>query len=134
MRLVDTAEGPTDPVGELVSAEQSLRLDYLAFAVDPLGLYRTLRQGTIRTPASLPLSLTSRLWAVIQPLKWWPLCQEALFQIKSRAFVPPVGSSRSTIQETAWLWRSPAYVRFTRSPFHTLRYSHIEACSSFLIG
>ena len=60
MRLVDTAEGPTDPVGELVSAEQSLRLDYLAFAVDPRGLYRTLsqgllvgrRQGAIRTPGT----------------------------------------------------------------------------------
>ena len=88
MGLVDTSEGPTDPLGELLSAEQSLRLDYLAFAVDPLGLYRTLRQGTIRTPASLPLSLTSRLWAEIQPLTWWPLCQEALSQIKCRAFVP----------------------------------------------
>jgi hypothetical protein len=33
MRLLDTSEGPTDPLGELVSAEQSLRLDYLAFAV-----------------------------------------------------------------------------------------------------
>src|SRR5215204_14333 len=40
MRLVYRAEGPADPVGELVSAEQSLGLDYLAFAVDPLGLYR----------------------------------------------------------------------------------------------
>jgi hypothetical protein len=46
MRLVDTAEGPTDPVGELVSAEQSLRLDYLAFAVDPLGLY-SIEPGTL---------------------------------------------------------------------------------------
>jgi hypothetical protein len=45
MRLVDTSEGPTDPVGELVSAEQSLRLDYLAFAVDPLGLY-SIEPGT----------------------------------------------------------------------------------------
>jgi hypothetical protein len=95
MRLMDTAEGPTDPLGELVSAEQSLRLDYLAFAMDPLGLYRIeqelfvgRRQGTIRTPASLPLSLTSRLWAAIQPLTWWLLCQEALSQIKSRAYLP----------------------------------------------
>ncbi len=36
---MDTAEGPTYSVGELVSAEQSLGPDYLAFAVDPLGLY-----------------------------------------------------------------------------------------------
>jgi hypothetical protein len=74
MRLMDTAEGPTDPVGELISAEQPLGLNYLAFAMNPLGLYRTLshgllvgnRNGTIRTPR--PLSLTWRLWAAIQPL------------------------------------------------------------------
>src|SRR5215203_4155971 len=39
MRFMDTAEGPTDPVGELVSAEQSLGLDYLPLAMNPLGLY-----------------------------------------------------------------------------------------------
>jgi len=39
MRLVDTAEHPADPVGELVSTEQPLGLDDLAFAVYPLGLY-----------------------------------------------------------------------------------------------
>ena len=46
MRLEDTAEGPTDPVGALVNAEQSLGLDNLAFAVDPLGLYR-IEPGTL---------------------------------------------------------------------------------------
>src|SRR5215211_574678 len=39
MRFMNTAEGPTDPVGELVSAEQSLGLDYLPLAMNPLGLY-----------------------------------------------------------------------------------------------
>lgn len=57
MRLVDTAEGSADPVGELVSTKQSLGLNYLAFAVDPLGLYwiepRTLgRQQTGNYPYS----------------------------------------------------------------------------------
>lgn len=36
MRLVDTAENSADPVGELVSTEQPLGLDDLAFAVGPL--------------------------------------------------------------------------------------------------
>ena len=52
------------------------------------GLLVGRRQGTIRTPASLPLSLTRRLWALIQPLSSWLLCQEALSQIRSKAFLP----------------------------------------------
>src|SRR5918995_4128296 len=40
MRLMDTAEGPTNPVGELISTEQPLGLNYLAFAMNPLGFYR----------------------------------------------------------------------------------------------
>jgi hypothetical protein len=35
MRLVDTVEGPADPVGELVSAEQSLREVTGAEGVEP---------------------------------------------------------------------------------------------------
>src|SRR5215217_6584122 len=64
--FVSTTEGRANPVGKLVSPEQPLGLDYLAFAVDPLGLYgvepRTLvgnRVGTIRSPR--PLALTQRL-------------------------------------------------------------------------
>src|SRR5215208_6143925 len=37
--FVSTTEGRVNPVGKLVSPEQPLGLDYLAFAVDPLGLY-----------------------------------------------------------------------------------------------
>src|SRR5215203_866050 len=96
MRLMDTAEGPTDPVGKLISADQPLGLNYLAFAMrihlGSIGLSHGLlvgnRHGTIRTPASLPLSLTWRLWAAIQPLTRWLLCQLALSQIRSRAFLP----------------------------------------------
>jgi hypothetical protein len=39
MLFVSAAEDPANPVGKLVSAQQPLGLNYLAFAVDPLGLY-----------------------------------------------------------------------------------------------
>src|SRR5919112_560304 len=38
MLVVRTSEDPADPVGELISAKQSLELRDLAFGVDPLGL------------------------------------------------------------------------------------------------
>jgi hypothetical protein len=34
-----TTKDPADPVGELVSAQQTVGFDYFALAVDPLGLY-----------------------------------------------------------------------------------------------
>src|SRR5215210_4122158 len=40
MFLVGAAEYPADPLGQFVSAERSLGLNDLAFAVDPLRLYR----------------------------------------------------------------------------------------------
>src|SRR5215216_1298782 len=40
MLFVSTVEDPANPLGELVSTEQPLSLNYLAFAVNPLGLYR----------------------------------------------------------------------------------------------
>ena len=40
MLFVSTAEDPANPICELVSAEQPLGLDHLAFGVDPLGLDR----------------------------------------------------------------------------------------------
>jgi hypothetical protein len=45
MRLMDTAEGPTNPISELISTEQPLGLNYLAFGVDPLGFYRVEPQA-----------------------------------------------------------------------------------------
>src|SRR5215210_3248669 len=39
MLFVSTAEDFANPLGELVGTEQPLGLYYLAFAVDPLGLY-----------------------------------------------------------------------------------------------
>jgi hypothetical protein len=38
--FVSTVEDPANPLGELVSTEQPLRLNYLAFAMNPLRLYR----------------------------------------------------------------------------------------------
>ena len=40
MLFVITAEDTANPLGELVCTEQPLGLNYLAFGVDPLGLYR----------------------------------------------------------------------------------------------
>src|SRR5215207_5763493 len=39
MLFVSTAEDFANPLGELISTEQPLSLNYLAFAVNPLGLY-----------------------------------------------------------------------------------------------
>jgi hypothetical protein len=40
MIFVSTVEDPANPLGELVSTEQPLGLNYLAFAMNPLRLYR----------------------------------------------------------------------------------------------
>src|ERR687898_3566323 len=93
MLFVITAEDFANPLGQLVSTEQPLGLNYLALAVNPRGsialshgLLVGNRHGTIRTP--WPLALTQRLWALIQPLTSWLLCQLALSQIRSRASLP----------------------------------------------
>jgi hypothetical protein len=74
MLFVSAAKDPANPVGKLVSAQQPLGLNYLAFAVDPLGLYRVepgaldgqQTWNSIRTPRSL--ALTRRLWTMIHSL------------------------------------------------------------------
>src|SRR5918993_1531025 len=94
MLFVSTAEDPANPVGELVSTQQPLGLNYLAFAMKihcgsialSHGLLVGNRHATIRSP--WPLALTSRLWAAIQLRTSRLLCQLALSQIKSRAFLP----------------------------------------------
>lgn len=40
MRLMDTAEDPADPIGQLIGDEQPIGLDDLALGVDPHRLYR----------------------------------------------------------------------------------------------
>src|SRR5215208_2928849 len=93
MLVMRTTEDPADPLSKLVSAKQSLGLCDLALPWIHLGsialshgLLVGNRHATIRSP--WPLALTSRLWAVIQPLTSWLLCQEALSQIRSRASLP----------------------------------------------
>src|SRR5215208_5898218 len=40
MLFVITVEDPANPLGQLISTEQPLGLNYLAFAMNPLGFYR----------------------------------------------------------------------------------------------
>src|SRR5215203_1260654 len=68
MLFVSTAEDFANPLGELVSTEQPLSLNYLAFAVNPLGLYciepRALgRQQTWHYPDPMAADPASDLMA-----------------------------------------------------------------------
>src|SRR3712207_1409632 len=98
MRLVGTAESLADPFGELISAEQPLGLYDLPLAVGihlgsmglSHGLFLGSKQGTIRTPR--PLFLTALLCSSIQLLTSLDVCQLALSQIISNAFLPLVAS------------------------------------------
>jgi hypothetical protein len=103
-----TIENLTDPVGEFVCPEKSLRLDDLGFRVGTHfgsmefnhGLCLGKRQLTILTPASLPLSLTRRLCDPSQRLTSLETCQLALSQIRRRrrTFLP-ISSSFSVHHE-----------------------------------
>ena len=68
-----TAEDPPDPVGEFIGAKSSpsgsttLRLPWIhigSIGLSHGGLFVGSRQGTMRTPASLPPSLSALLWEV----------------------------------------------------------------------
>src|SRR5215212_3332102 len=95
-----TTEDLADPIRKLGGREHHIGLDHPALAVDPLRLYRVEPRAllgkkaghTMRTP--LPRSLTSRLWAAIYPLTSLDLCQEALSQTNSGAFLPNSSSFR----------------------------------------
>jgi hypothetical protein len=100
MRLVGTAESLADPLGKLLSAEQPLGLYDLPLAVDPFGLYcvepgALLGKQTghyLHPRASLPLFLTPLLCSAIQLLTSLLVCQLALSQIISNAFLPIAAS------------------------------------------
>src|SRR3954469_6091802 len=100
MLVVRTTEDPADPVGQLVCSEQplglrnTLRLEciHLGSMAFSHGLLVGKKHATMRTPR--PLSLTQRLWVAIQSRTRWLLCQLALSQIKSRAFLPLASSLR----------------------------------------
>ncbi len=96
MLIVRTTEDPTDPICELISTEQPLGLNYLAFAMDPLPLYsiepRALGRQKARHYPHPGFATTVFDPAVVggdpAPLTSWLLCQLALSQITSKAFLP----------------------------------------------
>ena len=115
MLVVRAAESRADPICQLVGTEQTIRLDHLAFAMNPLGLHRIeprtlLGQKTGDDPHSsfaavlfdFPVTLAnpapdlSRL-----------MCQLALSQINTNTFsCQEIRASGSTTQEIGSLWRS----------------------------
>src|SRR5215210_1304339 len=52
MLVMRTTENLTDPVGELVSAQQTIGLDHLALAVDPFGFYGVQPRALLRQKAT----------------------------------------------------------------------------------
>src|SRR5215204_450097 len=52
MLVMRTTEDPTDPVGKLVSAQQTVGLDHLPLAVHPLGLYGVQPRALLRQKAA----------------------------------------------------------------------------------
>jgi hypothetical protein len=58
-----TTENLTDPVSELIRTQQTIGLEYLALAVDPLGLYRVQPRTLLRQQAADdPYSFTAALF------------------------------------------------------------------------
>src|SRR3712207_39457 len=94
MRLVGTAENVADPLCEFLSTKQPLGLYDLSLTVGihlgsiglSQGLFLGSKQATMRTPQ--PLFLTPLLCSAIQLLISLEVCQLALSQIRSRAFLP----------------------------------------------
>src|SRR5918999_4210548 len=100
MLVMWTTEDPTDPLCELISAQQTVGLYHLSLApwihfgsmAFSHGLCLGRRQLTILTPASLPFFLTSRLCLPSQRLTSLETCQLALSQIRSRTFLAAASS------------------------------------------
>src|SRR3712207_341422 len=110
MRLVGTAESLADPLGKLISAEQPLGLYtfllpwiHLGSIALSQGLFLGSKQGTICTPASLPLFLTPLLCSAIQLLTSLDVCQLALSQIiRATPSCPSRRAFGSCTQESGW--------------------------------
>src|SRR3982751_4987095 len=81
MLVMRTTEDPANPLGKLISAQQTVGLDHLALAMDPLRLYGVqpralLGQKAAYDPHSFsPLLLTSRLCLPSQRLSSLEVCQ-----------------------------------------------------------
>ncbi len=98
MLVMRTTEDPTDPIGEFVSAQQTVGLYHFALAVNPFGLYgvqpRALlgQKATDDPYAASPLFSTSRLCLPSPRLSARLMCQPALSQMRSDAFLPRASS------------------------------------------
>ena len=60
MLVMRTAKDPANPIGEFISAQQTIGLDHFALAVDPLRLYGVLRHG---------LSLAKGRWMAFRTVR-----------------------------------------------------------------
>src|SRR5215213_10353886 len=117
MFVVRAAESRADPICQLVSAEQTVGLDHLAFAMNPLGLHRIeprtlLRQQTSDDPHSFLRALFESpvVRTYLKRLTSRLMCQLALSQINTNTFLPSslsVVLSGSTTLEIGSLWRLP---------------------------
>ena len=88
-----TTKDPADPLCKLVRSQQTVRLDDLAFAVDPLGLYgvqpRTpLGQKTTHHPHSTAALLDAAVVFSDQRLTSLEMCQLAFSQMRTNTFLP----------------------------------------------
>src|SRR5687767_14878996 len=127
MLVMRTTEDPADSVGELISAKRSLGLRDLAFAVDPLGLYRIepralggQRARYYPNPQAAGFDLAVVGVDPDSHLSWL-LCQLALSQISSRASLP--------LASSLWQlhWRNCVVMVLTGLPSTNL--SHVSPSS-----
>ena len=108
MLLMRTTKDPADPLCKLVRSQQTVRLDDLAFAVDPLGLYgvqpRTpLGQKTTHDPHSTAALLDAAVvFSEPAPYLLLEMCQLALSQMRTNTFLPRA-SSFSQFHSRNWV-------------------------------
>src|SRR5215208_1250433 len=111
MLFVSTAEDFANPLGELVSTEQPLGLDYLAFAMNPLRLYRVEPralggQQTRHYPDPMAAGFDTAVVGgdpASELMAFMPAC---VVPDKKQSLLTPLPKPDSTKKETAWLWSS----------------------------
>ena len=128
MLLMRTTKDPADPLCKLVRSQQTVRLDDLAFAVDPLGLYgvqpRTpLGQKTTHHPHSTAALLDAAVvFSEPAPYLLLEMCQLALSQMRTNTFLPRAWSF-SQFHSRNWV-----VIELTGLPSTNL--SHVSPSSS----
>src|SRR3954447_16510368 len=65
MLVMRTTEDPTDPIGEFVSAQQTVGLYHFALAVDPFGLYRVQPRALLGQKAAYDPHSASALFDLV---------------------------------------------------------------------